>query len=383
MRLLDPVLWTPGIETALTAIVLACLPLLHRWSPIAAPLALIGIAYLHLAGVVVTVGTGDGAYLGYLTAAALGMLVIGIERIWIAAALAALAAGLIITLHALVPPDTGRLPTGATFLAYFAINVAVNTTILFAVVFYALRQAARSEASAEHEHERSEALLANILPPKVAERLKDRSDADAKRLADRYDAASILFLDMAGFTARASDTEPDALVGFLDGVFTKLDALVERHELEKIKTTGDAYMVVSGVPEPRADHAEALAALALDMREALTGLVDPKGRAVPVRIGMASGPVVAGVVGRKKFFYDVWGDAVNTAARMEQTAEPGTIQVAPQMQPLLAARFVLEARGLVEVRGKGEMRTWLLLGTMHRTHGGTEAPRRAQLNIVP
>jgi adenylate cyclase len=138
--------------------------------------------------------------------------------------------------------------------------------------------------------------------------------------------------------------------------------LVERHGLEKIKTTGDAYMVVSGVPAPRADHAEALAALALEMRDALASLADPKGRPVPVRIGIASGPVVAGVVGRKKFFYDVWGDAVNTAARMEQTAEPGTIQVAPLTAGLLAARFVLEDRGVIEVRGKGEMRTWLLIG---------------------
>jgi adenylate cyclase len=124
-------------------------------------------------------------------------------------------------------------------------------------------------------------------------------------------------------------------------------------------------MVVSGVPEPRADHAEALAALALDMRDALAGLVDPKGRPVPIRIGIASGPVVAGVVGRAKFFYDVWGDAVNTAARMEQTAEPGTIQVAPEMRELLTDRFELQERGLVEVRGKGEMRTWLLVGRKH------------------
>jgi adenylate cyclase len=198
-----------------------------------------------------------------------------------------------------------------------------------------------------------------------------------RAIADRYDSASILFLDMAGFTARASDTSPDALVAFLDEVFTQLDALVERHGLEKIKTTGDAYMVVSGVPDARADHAEALAALALDMRAALAGLVDPKGRAVPVRIGLASGPVVAGVVGSRKFFYDVWGDAVNTAARMEQTAEPGTIQVTNEMRAPLADRFRLEERGLIEVRGKGQLRTWLLAGRKERAEPaptGTAAP---------
>ena len=173
----------------------------------------------------------------------------------------------------------------------------------------------------------SQSCGSSILPPPVAERLKNRADA---LVADAYPEASILFTDMAGFTARASDTTPEELVRFLNDVFTKLDALVERHGLEKIKITGDAYMVVSGVPEPRSDHAEALAELALDIRDALVGLVDPKGREVPVRIGIASGPVVAGVVGTRKFFYDVWGDAVNIASRMESTGEAGKIQVAVQ-----------------------------------------------------
>jgi adenylate cyclase len=230
---------------------------------------------------------------------------------------------------------------------------------LFGVMYYAFRQVTRAEALAEREHQRSETLLVNILPARVAERLKDRA---GEEIADAYPEASVLFADMAGFTARASDTPPADLVRFLNGVFTRIDALVEKHGLEKIKTSGDAYMVVSGVPQPRADHAEALAALAIEMRDALAGLVDPKGRPVPMRIGIASGPVVAGVVGTRKFFYDVWGDAVNTAARMEQTGEAGKIQVAPETQTRLKERFVLEERGTIEVRGKGPMRTWFLVG---------------------
>jgi adenylate cyclase len=201
--------------------------------------------------------------------------------------------------------------------------------------------------------------LANILPAGVASRLKEQPDTV---VADRYDAASILFADMAGFTVRASKMTPEELVGFLNRVFSEFDRLVESHGLEKIKTTGDAYMVVSGVPEPRPDHAEALADLAIEMRDALHGLVDPNERGVPLRIGIASGPVVAGVVGRRKFFYDVWGDAVNTASRMESTGEAGKIQVAPETYALLKAHFELEERGVIEVRGKGQMRTWYLAG---------------------
>ena len=233
------------------------------------------------------------------------------------------------------------------------------STVLFVVVFYAVRQFARAEERAEREHQRSEGLLLNILPPSIAERLKERPDV---AIADAFPDASILFADMAGFTARASNMTPQDLVQFLNGVYTRLDSLVERHGLEKIKTTGDAYMVVSGVPEPRPDHAVRIADLALDIRDALTGLVDPNGHAAPMRIGIASGPVVAGVIGTRKFFFDVWGDAVNTASRMESTGEAGKIQVAQETRELLTDGFVLEERGVIDVRGKGQMRTWFLIG---------------------
>jgi len=361
VRFFDPTpgRWKIGAINLAASIAYASLPLLHRFGPLAAPLAFIALAYAFVFWVSSVVGTGGGAYLTFLMAAALVILFVGTERTLVAAGLTALAATLMFAVHLVVPHSTGFLTPDALFYGNFLTNVVVSATILFAVVHYAVRQIARAEEQAEREHARSETLLANILPPRVAARLKERPGSE---IADAYPAASILFADMAGFTSRASDTAPDKLVQFLNGVFTKLDGLVENHGLEKIKTTGDAYMVVSGVPEARPDHAEALADLALDMRDALIGLVDPKGRRVPVRFGIASGPVVAGVVGTRKFFYDVWGDAVNTASRMESTGEAGKIQVAPETYELLTNRFDLEERGVIEIRGKGQMRTWFLIG---------------------
>jgi adenylate cyclase len=231
--------------------------------------------------------------------------------------------------------------------------------MVVAVIWYALRETRRARDAMVAEYERSERLLTNILPATIAQRLKDPS---RNIIADKYDDASILFADIAGYTKRASDTAPTELVRFLDRLYTDLDALVDRHDLEKVKTSGDSYMVVSGVPEPRDDHIEALACLALDMAQAVAGLKDPQGRDVPLRIGLAAGPVVAGVVGARKFFYDVWGDAVNVAARMETTDVEGRIQVPQDVYERLNHAFLLEERGDVDVKGKGVMHTWYLVG---------------------
>lgn len=347
------------------AAVFAALPLLHRFGPMVVPSVFMLLAGAFIFWVSWLVGTAGGVWLFYLTVAALGMLFLGSERPWIAGGFAAIAALLLVLVHRLAPEDSG-LVSAAQLEGSFLVNALASAAMVFFIVRYAVHGMARAEEAAEREHRRSEALLLNILPPGVATRLKgvaaETGVGEEAPVADSYAAASVLFADLAGFTARASQTEPAALVRFLNRVFSALDALVERHGLEKIKTTGDAYMVVSGVPQPRQDHAVALAALALEMRAALAGLVDGQGQAVSVRIGLACGPVVAGVVGTRRFFYDVWGDAVNVAARMEQTGEPGTIQVAPDMAALLHDRFVLRERGEIAVRGKGTMRTFVLEG---------------------
>jgi adenylate cyclase len=239
----------------------------------------------------------------------------------------------------------------------------------------ALREIARAEAVMEVEYERSETLLANMLPASIAARLKDPAHSV---IADKYDDASVLFADIAGFTERASDAPPDKLIRFLDRLYTEFDSLVDKHGLEKIKVSGDSYMVVSGVPWPRHDHVEALADLALDMAAVAAELTDRRGRPIPLRIGLASGPVVAGVVGSRRFFYDVWGDAVNVASRMESTDTEGRIQVPEAIYERLKNNFVLQERGDIEVKGKGVMRTWYLVDRKPGTRSGSARASAAQ-----
>ena len=351
------VLWIPMLNLASGAIFLM-IPLLYRFGELVAPLVFFFVAYTSITVLCWHLGTGSGLPFYYLVAATLMVLILGVEHIGLASVLAALGATTVIVLAILVPYNTGVQPDWS-FRLGFILSVISAWVMVVAVVWYALREIRRASEAMESEYERSERLLTNILPATIAQRLKDPS---RNIIADKYDDASILFADIAGYTKRASDTAPTELVRFLDRLYTDLDALVDRHGLEKVKTSGDSYMVVSGVPEPRDDHIEALACLALDMADAVADLKDPQGREVPLRIGLAAGPVVAGVVGARKFFYDVWGDAVNVASRMETTDVEGRIQVPHDVYERLNHAFLLEERGEVDIKGKGVMHTWYLVG---------------------
>lgn len=340
------------------AIIFAIVPLLHRFGDLVAPLTFIGAAYVSVFASCWGVGTGSGSQFFFLVGACLVVLLLGIERIVLASALAALAAGLVIALEFLVPRDTGLQPAWAQSTGFVLTTVSA-CVMAVVTVWFALRETARAEAVMEAQYDRSEALLANMLPASIAERLKE---PDRTVIADKYDDASVLFADIVGFTERASSTAPADLVRFLDQLYSAFDALVDKHCLEKIKVSGDSYMVVSGVPRPRPDHVQVLADFALEMADAAAGLEDPHGLAVPLRVGLAAGPVVAGVVGSRRFFYDVWGDAVNVASRMESTDSVGRIQVPETVYQRLKDEFVLQERGRIEVKGKGTMRTWYLVG---------------------
>ncbi|MEJ2375124.1 MAG: adenylate/guanylate cyclase domain-containing protein [Pseudolabrys sp.] len=200
-------------------------------------------------------------------------------------------------------------------------------------------------------------LLVRILPQSIADRLQQGESG----LADRFDEVTVLFADLVGFTSTSARHGPEQVVAFLDRVFASFDALVEKYGVEKIKTIGDAYMVASGVPATRPDHAAAVANLALDMLAAVQS-VKPLDGEVQLRIGISSGPVVAGVIGDKRFGYDLWGDTVNVASRMESFGVPGRIQVSEQTFLLLKDRYEFAARGEIEVKGRGAMPTWYLLG---------------------
>jgi class 3 adenylate cyclase len=208
------------------------------------------------------------------------------------------------------------------------------------------------------EREKSERLLLNILPSAIAERLKE----DQGVIAESFAEATILFSDVVGFTQMSALITPVELVYLLNEIFSSFDELATRHGLEKIKTIGDAYMVAAGLPERRPDHAAAMAEMALDMQDALAAFNRERGASLDIRTGINSGPVVAGIIGTSKFIYDLWGDAVNTASRMESHSTPGRIQVTAATYEQLRHAYRFEARGTVNVKGKGDMPTYFLLG---------------------
>jgi class 3 adenylate cyclase len=223
------------------------------------------------------------------------------------------------------------------------------------------------------EQQTSERLLLNVLPAPIAERLK----RDEGIIVDRFDNVTVLFADIVGFTALSSSTTPEVLVTMLDELFSVFDHLAEVHGLEKIKTIGDAYMAVAGIPEPRASHAVAVARMALAMQAGLQDYVTRTGSNLAIRIGMHTGSVVAGVIGRKKFIYDLWGDTVNLASRMESHGIAGRVHISEATFECLRDSFEVEPRGFIDIKGKGSMRTYLLAGEKPSTHPTEVSPGRA------
>lgn len=219
----------------------------------------------------------------------------------------------------------------------------------------------RMEMELRQQRKQADRLLVNILPYQIATRLK----TGTRTIAESFDDVTVLFADLVEFTAASVQMGPKELVDLLNEVFSTFDRLAERHGLEKIKTIGDAYMAAGGLPVPRPDHVDAVAQMALDMQQAIARFTRPNGKAFQLRIGISTGPVIAGVIGMRKFAYDLWGDTVNIASRMETTGIAGRIQVTPEVYERLYNRYKFEARGPILVKGRGQMESYWLTGRKH------------------
>ena len=253
-----------------------------------------------------------------------------------------------------LPPPADDIPTWLV-VAFFTLNILGPSITTFALLEHFVRSRDRAHRLLAAEQERSETLLLSIFPRPIAERLKLSQEV----IAERSDEVSVLFADITCFTPVAERLPAEEVVVLLNDIFSAFDDLVTAHGLEKIKTIGDGYLVAAGIPTPRPDHAEAAARLALAMLEALVEV--PAASGLSLRVGIDSGPVVAGVIGRTKLGYDLWGDTVNTASRMESHAPPGAIQVTERTYRRLEQGFIFERRTNVFVKGKGEMTTYILL----------------------
>ena len=326
-------------------------PLAHRINDIAGAL-LIAVAELAaLLAFTAYFGRTAGTPLMYVAFSAAPFVVFGLKRMWLV--LGTVLTALVLHLYAYFTfhRSDAWLPMDDAFLNANYVQGAITAFGLIAAsVYYAFSLAERAKAE-------TEAVLRNVLPDNVVERLKAVPDA---AIADGFASASVLFADVSGFVAMARMLGPEKTVELLNKLVSRFDELAERHGVEKIKTIGDAYMVASGVPEPRPDHAVALAGMALDMIDAARDISAETSLPINIRAGMASGPMMAGVIGKRKFSYDVWGDPVNLASRLEQASLPGRILICPTCRQALDEKFEMQPRGMIEVKGVGAQETWYL-----------------------
>ena len=272
----------------------------------------------------------------------------------------------LVALSGLLQPyvrSTNHLPESLVIL-FFALNIGAVSSIAFVLLHYFVGQKELAYHLLRVEQDRSENLLLNVLPREIAARLK----GGERVIADHHPMVSILFADLSGFTPLTTVLSPNEIVGLLNDIYSHFDSLIDRNHVEKIRTIGDNYMIAAGVPQPRSDHAQVLARLALEMNAYIAGLAPVGGQRLSFRIGINSGPVIAGVIGHKKFAYDVWGDTVNIASRMESQGVPGKIQITRATYELIKNDFVCESKGTLSVKGKGEMETWFLTGLKEDIH---------------
>jgi len=345
------------LYNALITVAALLIPQLHRFGENAAAVALILLALLGNTFVVWALGLTSDLQT-YFTMAGAMLLFFGVQN-WrmFLAFLSLFVVVLLITLH-FAPENGFILPDDAPLRTLLSSHAMINAMMgNAAIIFYSLTALHRAEVELQTQYERSEALVTTVMPASIAERLKSgRED----RIADRIEMLSVMFADLAGFTEAAHDLPPEEVVAFLDGLVRRFDVLCEQFDVEKIKTIGDSYMAVAGFGELSRRGAVAIGHLAFAMLETIGREPALGGRRLKLRIGIHCGPATAGVIGDTRFSYDVWGDAVNTASRMESNGEPGRIHVSEAFRALAAGSFTFEERGAVDLKGIGTVRTFFL-----------------------
>lgn len=354
-------LWASGLKEMVPAIlinlgvaaIVALVPLMHRYNEIAGGLLLVVAEFSALVGFTAFFGRMGGAPLQYVIAAAAPFVIFEARRLWLIIAIVSGALVLHLFTWFTLPFGATQFRADGKTLDSLYIQGAVTTFgLIAACVYYAFNLFERARAE-------TEMVLRNVLPESVVERLKQ---APGETIADGFSEASVLFADITGFVGMARGLGPEKTVALLNELVTAFDELASRHGVEKIKTIGDAYMVAAGVPIPRADHITALGMMALDIVATVQRISAAENIPISVRVGMASGPMMAGIIGKNKFSYDVWGDPVNLASRLEQSSAPGFIAICPACAAALGKAFVLEPRGTIEIKGVGKQDSWYLVG---------------------
>ena len=336
------------------AMVVAFVPFAHRFSEIAGGLLIVVTEFVALTAIASLLGRDGGTALMLVVGAAAPFFVFGLERVRLAVCVAALALVLHLYIWFSNPPGTASIAADPRILNDLYTQSAITTFGLIAVtVWYAFRLVENAKAETDR-------LLRNILPDKIVARLKSEPD---RLIADNFESASILFSDISGFVPLSRSLGAAKVVDLLNTIVREFDAMAARHGVEKIKTIGDAYMAAAGIPDPTPDHTERVARMGLDMLTFIDALRAETGIDIGIRIGIASGPVMAGVIGTQKFSYDVWGDTVNLASRLESRSVPGRILICPACRNRLEHAFTFERRGEIEIKGVGLQETFFVTGT--------------------
>ncbi len=337
---------------AVLVLLVVAVPYAHRFNDIAGGLLIVVVEFAALFVITMLLGRDSASHLHYMIAPAAGLVPFGLHRPRMVSAIIASGIILFIAAHFLFPPEQAWIKLGPDIINPLFVQTAITVGVLIAAsVWYAF-------SLAEQARVETDRLLHNILPASIVERLKQRPDG---LIANAHDNVSVLFTDISGFVALSMALGPQRVVALLNDIVCEFDELATRHGVEKIKTIGDAYMAVSGVPEPRPDHARACVLLALDMQGVIERIKAAEGVDLAIRIGIATGPVLAGIIGRDKFSYDVWGDTVNLASRLEGASERGRILICDTTHRVLGEAFDCEAAGRIPIKGQGEQPAWFIM----------------------